>query len=129
MIADIWASFRRMPTWVQIWVAVILVPVNTAALAFWTAPHGVLVACLAVGGMAPNLLVMVKERGFSKTMTWSHLFIWTPLVAILIWLLMQVGLPDGYARFLWLLLAVDVISLGFDYPDALKWLRGDRSVA
>lgn len=27
------------------------------------------------------------------------------------------------------LLVVDVISLGFDYTDAVKWYRGDRDIA
>jgi hypothetical protein len=34
MIAEIWGSYRRLPLWVELWVAVILVPVNAASLAF-----------------------------------------------------------------------------------------------
>ena len=61
MILDIWQSFRRLPLWVQGWVALILVPVNLAALLFLSAPQGTLVALLAVGGMAPNLLIMMRD--------------------------------------------------------------------
>lgn len=130
MFVAIWHSFRRLPLWVQIWVAGILVPVNLVSLAFWTAPFGWLVACLAVGGMLPNLAIMLRERGLSKRMAVPHLMVWGPLVGVLVWLLMS-GLPlsQDYARFLWLLLAVDGLSLAFDIPDAVRWYRGDRDIA
>lgn len=121
MIADIWASFRRMPLWVQIWVALILVPVNVAALALLGAPNGLWIAVLAVGGMLPNLGIMIRERGFSKAMALPHVLIWTPLVVLL--------LITPKTPLIGLILAVDLVSLGFDYPDTIKWLRGDRGVA
>jgi len=130
MILDIWNSFRRLPLWVQIWVAVILVPVNLATLAFVTAPYGLPVAVLAIGGMMPNLGVMVIERGFSKTMSLPHLVLWTPLVALIIWILMTSRAGDPtYLAFLWILLVIDVISLAFDFPDAWRWYKGDRAIA
>ena len=128
LIADIWSSFRRLPGWVQIWVALILVPVNMAALLFIGAPGGLWVALLAVGGMVPNLFIMIRERGLSKAMALPHLVIWTPLIAVILVTMTGDGPPE-FRRFLWLLLAVDALSLGFDYPDALKWARGDRKVA
>ncbi len=128
LIHDIWSSFRRMPGWVQIWVALILVPVNMAALVFIGAPGGLAVALLAVGGMVPNLFIMMRERGLSKAMALPHLVIWTPLIGVILVTLVGDG-PSAFHRFLWLLLAVDVLSLGFDFPDALKWARGDRKVA
>jgi len=130
MIADIWASFRRMPLWVQVWVALTLVPVNLASLGFLTAPGGTWIAVLAVGGMLLNVPIMLVERGLSKAMAIPHILIWTPLV-VLILLTLTAGslLPSEFRTFLWLLLAVDLISLGFDYPDIVKWLRGDRAVA
>ena len=134
MILDIWSSFRRLPLWVQLWMALILVPINLAALAFWNAPYGVWVAVLAVGGMLPNLVIMAAERGMSSLMAWPHVFIWTPLCLLVAWMLYQyfagaLALSTSYAAFLVALLVIDVISLAFDFPDALKWLRGDRAIA
>ena len=130
MVWDIWSSFRRMPLWVQIWVVVVLVPVNLAASCFISMPYGRVVALLAIGGMLPNLVIMGRERGLSKAMAIPHLVIWTPLVVLTGWLLASlVGAPSSYMRFLAVLLLVDLISLGFDYPDAVKWLRGDRKIA
>lgn len=34
LFLDIWRSYRALSLWVQIWVNVILVPVNIASLAF-----------------------------------------------------------------------------------------------
>jgi len=131
LMADIWRSLRALPLWVQVWVFFILVPVNLSAVAFWGAPGGALVAVLAVGGILPNVAMMLAERGLSKAMALSHVAIWTPLVAIVGWWLMaDGGAPEGaFGAYLRLLLAVDLISLAFDYPDAWKWWRGDRAVA
>ncbi|QIE44535.1 hypothetical protein G5B38_02760 [Pseudohalocynthiibacter aestuariivivens] len=124
MIADIWHSFRSLPLWVQIWVFGILVPVNAAAILWVDAPYGGWVAALAIGGMLPNVWIMWRMRGFPRSMAVPHVLVWTPLVALLVWLLSGlVGASDGYIRYLWLLLAVDLISLGFDYVDTYKWLR------
>lgn len=130
MILQIWQSFRSLPLWVQIWVALILVPVNMASLFFLTEAKGVLIAVLAIGGMLPNLFIMMAERGFSKTMALPHLAIWTPLV-IIIALWMKNGGPDAqfFPLYLWVLMVVNVISLIFDYKDAWEWWRGARDVA
>ena len=130
LIREIWCSLRALPLWVQIWVFVILVPVNCAAILYLGDPYGVAVAMLAIGGMFPNAILIVVERGFSRAMSLSHLLLWGPLIALLVWILAgDVAMPDGYRRFIWLLFFVDGISLAFDVPDALKWLRGDRAVA
>ena len=125
IFVDIWLSLRAMPGWVQIWVFVILVPVNMASLFFINEPMGIWVAFLANIAMILNMPVMFYDRGFSKLMGIPHLIPWTLLVGILIFNRPEViGLYDTY---LWILLGTNVISLLFDYPDALKWLRGDRA--
>lgn len=127
IIVDIWASLRAMPGWVQVWVFVVLVPVNMASLFFIGEPMGIWVAFLANIAMILNMPVMVHDRGFSKMMGIPHLIPWTILVGILIFNRPEAtGLYDPY---LWVLLGTNVISLLFDYPDAVKWLRGDRAVA
>ena len=109
------------------WVFGILVPVNSAAIFFVYQPSGPWVAVLAIGAMLPNIPIMLFERGLSKFLAFPHLLPWSVLV---VWLL--VAMPQGsaaYGVFLWGLLVIDAISLAFDFPDALKWLKGDRAVA
>lgn len=127
IVLDIYTSFRAMPVWVQIWVMIILVPVNMASLLFLFEPSGMVIAFLANIAMMMNLPVMLKDRGFSKMMAVPHLVPWVILVAILLFV---PPLAEGnYAIYLKVLLVVDVISLGFDFPDAVKWKRGDRAAA
>lgn len=127
LIADLWTSLRALPGWVQAWVALILVPVNMASLLFLSQPGGLWVAALANLAMLGNLPVLLADRGFSKRMALPHLPFWTVLV---LWLVFAPPSAQGiYAVYLWVLLVTDAISLGFDYPDAWKWLRGDRAVA
>lgn len=129
LILDIWRSFRALPLWVQIWVALILVPVNLASYFFVHEAMGVLIAALAICGMLPNLVIMGFERGVSKAMALPHIAIWGPLVIFLIWIVQSPYAQGPYLTYLWLLLLVDGLSLGFDISDAWKWLRGNRTVA
>jgi hypothetical protein len=130
MIVEIWHSFRRMPLWVQFWVLVILAPANLLPLAFVSESYGVWVAALSVGGMLPNLPIMLMERGLSKRMALPHLLIWTPLIVLIGWLLLSGPvLSDGFRSMLIVLLIVDLVSLAFDYVDAWKWKQGDRAIA
>ncbi len=127
LVLDIWRSFRALPLWVQIWVALILVPVNMGAIFFVNEAGGLLIAALAIGGTIPNLVIMIAERGVSKAMALPHLLIWTPLVVIVI---QNTGTATGgFQTYLWVLLATDLLSLAFDYPDAWKWWKGDRAIA
>jgi hypothetical protein len=124
MLTEIWKSFRAMPAWVQIWVAFLLVPINMAAIFFIDQPSGVLIAILAIGAMMLNVPVMFYDRGFSKLMAFPHLIPWTILI---LWI--AFARPTGtagYGTYLWILLATNIISLAFDFPDALKWWKGDR---
>jgi len=127
LILDIWNSFRSLPLWLQIWVALILAPTNMASVLFIDQPTGMVIAFLAVIGIAPNIAVILYERGFSKLMAFPHLLPWLILISILLF-----NRPDGtpqYEIFLWALLIANSISLLFDFPDAYKWWRGDKKIA
>ena len=128
-LADIWASYRRQPLWVQLWIGIFLVPINFASVLFLDGPAGFWVAVLAIGGILPNVILMFVHRGFSKAMAISHVIIWIPLILLVVWILTQSpGLEASLVIFLWALLITDVISLIFDVPDSFKWLKGERHV-
>ncbi len=129
-LGEIRGSFCRLPLWVRLWLALILVPVNMASLLFLAIPGGMTLAVLANGALLINLALMLEQRGLSKAMALPHLVFWTPMLAWIIWLQQALpDMPDGFALYLWGLLAVDAVSLGFDLVDGWKWLRGDRAVA
>jgi len=127
VFVEIWSSFRAMPGWVQIWMVFLLMPINMASIFFINESMGILVAFLANIAMIMNIPVMFYDRGMSKLMSIPHLIPWTALVLLIIFYRPEAtGL---YNTFLWVLLVVNLISLAFDYVDALKWIKGDRAIA
>ncbi len=135
VLMDIWRSFRSLPLWVQIWVGVILVPVNMSTIFMLLQENGKgwFILTLSMGGMVPNLYLMFKERGFSKAMAFSHLVFWIPLLYFLfIWIgLAMIMVPED-KLFIWhlvILFVVNAISICFDLKDSWQWLKGDRKIA
>jgi len=126
ILLDIWHSFRSLPLWVQIWVGLILVPVNTATIVLITEPGSYLIPILAIGGMLPNAVLMFVERGFSKAMALSHVVLWIPLLVLLT---IDIKSNSIFADYLMVLFAVDFISICFDLKDSRDWLKGDRKTA
>ncbi|MBO9398374.1 hypothetical protein J7400_17010 [Shimia sp. R9_2] len=131
MILDIWNSFQRLPLWVRIWMCVVLAPINMVPLFFLgTHPSAIWIALLSVMGMLVNLPILIKERGFSAALSFPHLIFWVPLVVILLTRPPFLeGATGAYASVLSVLLIVNIISLGFDVREAVKWLRGARDIA
>ncbi|NET48872.1 MAG: hypothetical protein F6K09_09130 [Merismopedia sp. SIO2A8] len=114
-------SFFALPTWVQIWMMFILGPVNLATLAFLKQPTGIPIAVLALSGMIFTVSIVIAAGEFSKLAAAGHVLPWTPLVLMLIF-----ARPDGtavYQVFLTALLAIDGISLAFDFNDLRIWLK------
>ncbi|GER00333.1 hypothetical protein JCM17845_09560 [Iodidimonas gelatinilytica] len=121
VLRDIWISYRSQPLWVQFWVALILVPVNMASLLFLNEPMGLWIAILANIAMLSNLPIMLYERGFTNAMALPHILPWTILVYLILFARPPAtGLYDAY---LWVLVAVDLVSLVFDYQESLAWLK------
>jgi len=124
LLRDIVTSYFSLPVWVQIWVALILMPINLASLAFLSEPMGGWIAFLAIIAMAPNGPLILYDRGFGKIMAIPHLLPWTILV---IWIVFARPPADGvYNTYLTALAVINTISLVFDYRDAYLWWRERR---
>ena len=105
-----------------------MVPVNLMPLFFLDQPQGVLIAVLAITGMALNLPIMIAARGMSGAMALPHLLCWVPMAIVVAGMLSAAEtLNPAYIRILWLLLIVDVISLVFDVRDAAHWMRDRKA--
>lgn len=126
VLLDIWGSFRSLPLWVQVWVGLILVPVNMATIVLIIEPGSYLIPILAIGGMMPNMVLMFIERGFSKAMALSHVVLWIPLLVVLG---LDISAGSVFANYLMVLFVVDFISICFDVKDSKDWFKGDRGVA
>lgn len=120
-VASIMQSYEGLPIWVKIWMNFILGPVNLATLAFLNEPSGMLIAALAIGGMAMTVSIVIASGGFSKLAAAGHILPWTPLVYMLAFVK-----PEGsdiYQMFLTVLLVTNVISLVFDFNDVRLWVK------
>lgn len=126
---QLWMSFRRLPLWVQVWMALVLVPVNLLSflvLEYQTAQMVALAAVLALGS---NMLLLYRYEGFSRAMALPHLVFWGPLQILLLMRVFQTPAPDsGEVLFICLVLLVNGISLIFDLLDTWRWWQGERQV-
>lgn len=127
MISDIWASFRRLPLAVQIWVALWLAPINFVSAAFIGERNGLLIFVLMLAGILPNLPIMVAKRGMSDLMALPHLVAWPLMLAVVIVTLVQ-GTTSTHGIYLVVILITNAISLVFDAIDFKAWAAGDRAV-
>ncbi|PVY77385.1 hypothetical protein C8D92_10370 [Tamilnaduibacter salinus] len=124
-----WHSYRSLPTWVQIWVGLILVPANALPFAFLDTPTGYWAAVAALFVVMTNIPIMLACRGMSRLMSLPHLIAWIPLEAYLLVRLTTTGYVDATETSLAaLLLIINGISLVFDTVDSIRWCRGEREV-
>jgi hypothetical protein len=131
-LAAVWISWRALPFWVQVWVAGVLVPVNTAAFFLTDTRTGMAAAIAAVFVVITNVPIMLYEGGMSRLMAVPHLFAWIPLWIFIVGRLQNFfGGPMMESKefiFALLLLVVNGISLVFDAIDTVRWCRGERKV-
>lgn len=127
---SLWQSFRRLPLWVQLWIGVILVPVNLSSLFLLNYDSARMVALAAVLALGGNMLVMYWQAGFSRLMAIPHLLVWVPLQVLLSTYLLSSAPEPSLSEVLYvkLVLAVNGVSLGFDLHDSWRWVQGERQV-
>jgi hypothetical protein len=125
----LWLSFRRLPLWVQVWMALVLVPVNLLSFLVLEYQAAQMVALAAVLALGSNMLLLYRYEGFSRAMALPHLVFWGPLQILLVMRVLQTPAPDaGEVMFIGLVLLVNGISLIFDLLDTWRWWQGERQV-
>ncbi len=129
--ANILASFRTLPTWVRLWVA-ILATTNMACVAFLHTPTGVATAAAGIFILATNGPMLYRFQGFSRLMSVPHLPAWgASTVYVAMRLTGQAGASDVSSAELaygWAVVVVNGISLLFDAADTVRWVRGEREI-
>lgn len=132
-LQKVWRSFRALPLWVQIWVGLILVPVNALPFFFLDTPTGRWAAWAAVFVVSTNAPIMLIAGGMSRLMAVPHLLAWGPLVMALLWRLCSPHISGEPLMapelpLLWTLLSINSVSLAFDALDTWRWCRGERDI-
>ncbi|BFN28112.1 hypothetical protein PSCT_04441 [Pseudomonas sp. SCT] len=125
---SLWRSFRRLPLWVQLWMAAVLLPANLLSLFLLQYPGARMVAIAAVLALGSNMLLMYGYAGFTRLMALPHLLVWGPLQVMLPIYLMASAPTTEEVMYIGLVLAVNGISPFFDTLDSWRWLQGERQV-
>jgi len=121
-----WKSFRSLPPWVQIWVGLILVPVNAASFFMLSFPAAQYTAIAAVVVILTNGPLMIVYCGMNRSLSIPHLIAWIPLEIALVMRLWGSETDPVETYYALLVLVVNGISLVFDVIDSWRWLRGER---
>lgn len=124
----LWQSFQRLPLWVRIWMAGVLIPVNMLSLLLLQYPSARMVALAAVLALGSNMWLLYRHAGFTRLMAVPHLLVWGPLQAVLVtYLATQASMiSPAEVMYISLVLAANGISLCFDLLDSWRWVQGER---
>lgn len=127
---NLWSSFRRLPHWVQLWMAAVLLPVNLASLFLLEYASARMIAIAAILALGSNMVLMYRCSGLSRLLALPHLLVWGPLQVMLhMYLAGNTPSPNiNEVIYVCLVLAVNGVSLCFDLLDTWRWLQGERQV-
>ena len=126
LVKNILTSWQALPLWVQVWVGLILVPVNAAAFFLLDTVTGQYTAVAAVFVVITNGPLMLLYQGMNRALSLPHLVAWVPLVYLLVAHLGSGEVSRGEWFYALLVIIVNGISLVFDVLDSWRWLRGER---
>ncbi len=118
------------PGWLQYWliwltIGSMALPV---ALLFWRSTRMAALAAIATGvGSELGIFWLFDRMGYVKLLGLPHIILWTPLAIYLAWLLKRSDIPKWPRWIAMIVLATIVISLAFDYADALRYVLGERT--
>lgn len=128
-LADIKAQLQTLPILFEVWffwmgLVILLIP-----FAFLRHRQGKVAVLFAVSFMPVQFLLLLVT-GISFTISFLHLLLWGPLLYYLVRELKNRRVEFSSAIGVWSLVAVVtlVISLVFDFRDAIRWLAGERGI-
>lgn len=122
-------ALAAQPAWLGLWLNWMLVGAFFLPLALFIWKPTRLAAVLAiVTGILSALGVgmLYDQWGYVKLLGLPHILLWTPFALYLVHLLRR-GLEPWPRLIVIVILATILISLAFDYTDALRYLLGNRA--
>ncbi len=123
-------AIATQPAWIQYWVnAMGLVFVVSIVVLLFSASTRrdavVMIATLAATFGA--MMWLYGQVGYVRLLGVVHVVLWTPL-AIYLWRrLADATIGTPFRQTIWLVLAVIVVSLAFDYVDVGRYALGERA--
>jgi hypothetical protein len=123
-------AIAHQPLWVRLWLDWLLFVVIALpfALLVWKQSRiFVLAAIIADIPAGLGTAWIYQDMGYVKLLGLAHIFFWTPLAVYLYMQLKRTDLPQWPRWIIMVVLATLVISLAFDYTDALRYILGERT--
>lgn len=123
-------AVAQQPQWVQIWVNVIgfVLIGSFVVLLFSKATRRDALILLAVNVVVVGFVMwQYSLMGYTRLLGLGHILFWTPLVWYFWRRLKNPEIGTPFRQVIWLLIATLVVSLAFDYADAVRYLLGERA--
>lgn len=116
------------PSWLQVWMPLLLLGgfIAPLALLIWRDTRVIgLIAFVTSLIAAVSIDFMYKQMGYVKLLGLPHVILWTPLVAYLLIQLRRKDFAVWPTRIIKFIITILVISLAFDYVDAIRYFLGN----
>jgi hypothetical protein len=131
MPAAVTAFLRGMgslawPWW--IWIGLLVVANGLAPLFFLGSTEArVVLAAMLLGAVVQ--LAIVSRLGFVRLLGLGHIVVWVPMLLWLVPRLSNLSAATVFGRWLYAVVALDLLSLAIDFVDVGRYLAGDRQPA
>ncbi|MEZ5834098.1 MAG: hypothetical protein R3D05_23240, partial [Dongiaceae bacterium] len=123
-------AIAQQPQWIGLWLNWLLFAafILPFALLIWRQSRIAALAAIvtAVAG-AFGIGWLYDRMGYVKLLGLPHIVLWTPLAIYLVVQLRRADMPQWPRRIIMVVLATILISLAFDYTDAVRYLLGERT--
>ena len=120
----------QLPTWVQIWLNILLLGafILPFSLFIWKQTRlAALLTLLASGIASFTIITMFASLGLVRLLGLPHIILWTPLVVYLITQSRRADMPNIPKWILRVVFTTIIISLVFDYYDVIRYFLGDTA--
>ena len=124
-------AIATQPAWVQIWLNVLFAGAYLLPLALlvWAPSRRAgIVTVLASALAGAGVYWLFGQMGYVRLLGLPHILIWTPLVVYQWGQVRRPDMPRIPRLILYVVMAVILVSLVFDYVDLARYLLGERAV-
>lgn len=125
-LSDVFAQ----PVWVQlwaVWMVVVIVAAPVAMRKYGAARRDHLLVAASTVVLIVAVPLWHSQVGYVRLVGLPHIPVWTPLAVYLYWRRKHLSSPWQLRCAVHVFVVTIVVSLAFDYVDAVRYLLGERA--